>query len=61
MGDGKDPESDDPGGIKGVTKEFMVQLARVVKDAQADVTIAAALNISSVIAHLCRPLEIRNS
>ena len=23
-GDGKDPESDDPGGIKGVTEEFMV-------------------------------------
>ena len=22
--DGKDPESDDPGGIEGVTKEFMV-------------------------------------
>ena len=35
-GDGKDPESDDPGRIKGVTKEFMVQLARVVKDTQAD-------------------------
>ena len=34
--DGKDPESDDPGGIEGVTKEFMVQLARAVKDAQAD-------------------------
>ena len=34
--DGNDPESDDPDGIKGVTEEFMVQLARVVKDAQAD-------------------------
>ena len=34
--DGKDPESDDPDGIKGVTKEFMVRLARVVKDAQVD-------------------------
>ena len=33
---GKDPESDDPGGIEGVTEEFMVQLARAVKDAQAD-------------------------
>ena len=30
------PESDDPDGIKGVTKEFMVQLARAVKDAQMD-------------------------
>ena len=34
--DGKDPESDDPDGINGVTKEFMVRLARAVKDAQAD-------------------------
>ena len=35
-GDGKDQESDDLDGIKGVTKEFMVQLARAVKDAQMD-------------------------
>ena len=35
-GNGKDPESDDPGEIKGVTKEFMGWLARAVKDAQAD-------------------------
>ena len=34
--DGKDPENDDPDGIEGVTKEFMVRLARAVKDAQAD-------------------------
>ena len=34
--DGKDPESDDPGGIEGVMEEFMVQLARAVKDTQAD-------------------------
>ena len=34
--DGKDPESDDPDGIEGVTKEFMVWLARAVKDAQMD-------------------------
>ena len=33
---GKEPESDNPDGIKGVTKEFMVRLARVVKDAQVD-------------------------
>ena len=33
--DGEDPESDDPGGIEGVTEEFAVQLARAVKDAQA--------------------------
>ena len=34
--DGEDPESDDPDGIEGVTKDFMVQLARAVKDAQTD-------------------------
>ena len=34
--DGEDMESDDPGGIEGVMEEFMVQLARMVKDAQAD-------------------------
>ena len=34
--DSEDPESDDPGGIEGVMEEFMVQLARAVKDAQAD-------------------------
>ena len=34
--DGEDPESDDPGGIKGVMEEFMVRLARAMKDAQTD-------------------------
>ena len=34
--DSEDPESDDPNGIEGVTEEFMVQLPRAVKDAQAD-------------------------
>ena len=33
---GEDPESDNPDGIKGVTEEFMVWLARLVKDAQMD-------------------------
>ena len=33
--EGKDQGSDDPDGIEGVTKEFMVRLARAVKDAQA--------------------------
>ena len=33
---GKDPESDDPDGIEGVTEEFMVWLARAVKDTQTD-------------------------
>ena len=36
VNDGEDPESDDPDGIEGVTEKFMVQLARTVKDAQAD-------------------------
>ena len=35
-GNDKDPESDDPSGIEGVTEEFMVHLARTVKDPQAD-------------------------
>ena len=34
--DGEELESDDPDGIEGVTEEFMVQLARAVKDAQMD-------------------------
>ena len=34
--DGEDLESNDPNGIDGVTEEFMIRLARVVKDAQAD-------------------------
>ena len=35
-GNVEDPESDDPSGIEGVTEEFMVCLARAVKDGQAD-------------------------
>ena len=35
-GNGEDPETDDPSGIEGVTEEFMVHLARAVKDTQAD-------------------------
>ena len=34
--DREELESDDPDGIEGVTEEFMVQLARAVKDAQTD-------------------------
>ena len=34
--DGEDPESNNPGGIEGVTEDFMVWLARAVKDAQMD-------------------------
>ena len=33
---GEEPESDDPDGIEGVMEEFMVQLARAVKDTQMD-------------------------
>ena len=50
--DGKDPESNDPEGIDGVTKEFMFRLARAVKDAQVDekaAIIAAVLNILFII------------
>ena len=53
--DDEDQVSDDPCGIKGVTEEFMVCLARTVKDAQADekcCTTVEAPNISSTIAHL---------
>ena len=34
--EGEDQESDDPNGIEGVMEEFMVRLARAVKDAQKD-------------------------
>ena len=34
--DGEDPRSNDPDGIEGVTEDFMVPLARAVKDAQTD-------------------------
>ena len=34
--DGEEPESNDPDRIKGVTEEFMVWLARAVKEAQTD-------------------------
>ena len=34
--DSEDPENDDPGGIEGVMEEFMIWLARAVKDAQMD-------------------------
>ena len=33
---GEDPESDDPDRIEGVMEEFMVWLARAVKDTQTD-------------------------
>ena len=47
-------ESDDPGGIKGVTKEFMVHLARAVRMPKwrNAAIIVAAQNISSATVHL---------
>ena len=51
----EDQGRDDPGGIEGVTEEFMVRLARAVKDAQAwvksTVTIATAQSNLSAIVH----------
>ena len=51
--DGKDPESNKPDGIEGVTEEFMVRLAREVKDGwmKSTAITAAVLNILFVIAH----------
>ena len=48
---GEDQESDDPGGIEGVTKESMVWLARAVKDAQADEK--SCYNCSSLEHFIC--------
>ena len=63
-GNDKDPESDDPSGIEGVTEEFMVVWQRwwkMPKQMRNAATIVAAQNISSTIAYLKRLLEIRNS
>ena len=52
-GDDEDQDNEDPSGIKGVMEEFMVCLARAVKDAQADEKCCyhcSMQNISSVIA-----------
>ena len=58
-GDGEDPKSDDPSGIEGVTKEFMVQLARVVKDAQADEK--CCYHCSSLEHFICNCLLVKTS
>ena len=50
--DDEDQESDNPSVMKGITEEFMVYLARAVKDPQADEKCCynlAAWNISSAI------------
>ena len=53
-------ESKDPNGIEGITKEFIVHLARAVKDAQQEeniVTTVAAQSTLSEIVHWWRHLE----
>ena len=53
-GSNEDQESDDPSRIKGVTKEFMLHLARAVKDAQAEEKHCyhcSSCNISFIIVH----------
>ena len=62
--DGKGPESDDPNGLKGVMEEFMVRLARVVKDAQTDEKHCYHCSSPEHFIHNCplmKTLETRNS
>ena len=51
--DGKGLESDDPGGIEGVMEDIMVQLARVVKDAQMDEKCCYHCSSSEHFIHNC--------
>ena len=51
--DGEDPESDDPDGIEGVMEEFMVWLARAVKDAQTDERCCYHCSIPEHFIHNC--------
>ena len=51
--DGEDPESDDPGGIAGVMEEFMIWLARLVKDAQMDEKICYYCSSPEHFIHNC--------
>ena len=63
-GGGEDLGGDDPGGVGGVAKEFMVQLAGVVGDAQMDegaAAIVAAPNTLFIVVHWWGLLEVRNS
>ena len=48
-----DPESDDPDRIEGVTEEFMVWLARKVKDAQMDEKCCYHCSSSEHFIHSC--------
>ena len=56
-GDGEDPDNDDPGGIKGVTEEFMVQLASAVKDSQADEKCCYHHNSPENFIYNCLPVK----
>ena len=55
----EDQESDDPNRIKGVTEEFMVHLARAVKDAQADEK--CCYHCSSLEHFICNCLLVKTS
>ena len=50
---GEDQESDDPDVIKGVMEEFMVQLARAVKDTQKDEKCCYHCNSPDHFIHNC--------
>ena len=49
----EDPESDDPSRIMGVTEEFMVCLARAVKDTQEDEKCCFPCSSSEHFIHNC--------
>ena len=55
--DGKDLESNDPNGIDGVTEEFMIRLARVVKDAQEDEKCCYHCSSPKHFIHTCLPMK----
>ena len=51
--DGEDPVSDDPDGIEGVTEDFMIRLARAMKDAQTDEKCCYHCSSSEHFIHNC--------
>ena len=57
--DDEDQESDNPGRIEGVTQEFMVCLARAVKDTQADEK--CCFHCSSPEHFICNCLLVKTS
>ena len=58
-GGDEDQESDDPSRIEGVTEEFMVCLARAIKDAQTDEK--CCYHCSSLGHFICNCLFIKTS